>query len=115
MPDSEFITAFNPANLAFGACCGEQFHLITGGANTPLMALSIDEVTDEKTITPGGTVSLGDLIMFVLKSVWDGAKIQDGAKLLIRGKRYRFNTPANDGDNSYRITCGPIGAGKINS
>ena len=110
MSDSNFITAFNFGNTAFGADCGEEFHLITGGANTPLMALSIDEISDESQLTPGGTINLGDVVLYVLKSVWDGAHIQDGAKLFIRGKRFRFNKPSNDGDNTYMITCGPTTA-----
>lgn len=55
------------------------------------------------------------MILYVLKTVWDGADIQDGAKLIIRGKRFRFNKPSNDGDNIYTITCGPTGPGKINA
>lgn len=110
MSDSNFIAAFNDGNTAFGQDCGEQFILLTGGKSTPLMALSIDEVTDEATLTPGGTISLGDVLLYVLKSVWDGADIQDGAKLIVRGKRMRFNKPMDDGDNMYTITCGPTGA-----
>lgn len=113
--DNEFNSGFNSANIAFGVPCAESFELIASGGNTELMALSIDEVTDEKVISPGGIIKLGDVILYVLKSVWDGANIDHGDKLLIRGKRFRFNKPQNDGDNIYTITCGPTGAGKINS
>jgi len=112
MADSNFIAAFNQGNTAFGVDCGEEFQLVTGAATTPLMAISIEAVTSETKLSPGGTVNVGDIILYVLKSVWDGARIQDGAKLVIRGKRYRFNSPQDDGDNCYIITCGPSAAGR---
>ena len=119
MPDNtivnEFNTGMNAANTAFGVPCAETFHLITGGSSTPLQALSIDEINEERQLSPGGIIRLGDVILYVLKTVWDGADIQDGAKLIIRGKRFRFNKPSNDGDNIYTITCGPTGPGKINA
>ncbi len=113
--DNEFNRGFADANVAFGASCAESFQLITGSSSTPLMALSIDEVTDETQIIQGGTINLGDVILYVLRTVWDGAKVQDGAKLVVRGKRFRFNKPQDDGDNMYTIVCGPVGAGKINA
>ena len=114
-----FNDAFNSGNTQFGVDCGEEFILLTGGKSTPLMALSIEEISNESQLTPGGTINLGDVILYVLKTVWDGTgsndPVRDGAKLLIRGNRFRVNQLADDGDNCYIITCGPTGAGKINA
>ena len=111
--DNLFNAAFNDGNIAFGKDCGESFELITGTRNTPLTALSIDSISNESQLTAGGTINIGDVILYVLKSVWDGTgsndPVRDGAKLLIRGYRFRVNQLADDGDNCYIITCGPTG------
>ena len=111
--DSLFITAFSQGNTAFGVDCGEAFQLVTGASSTPMMALSIDSISNESQLTAGGTINIGDVILYVLKTVWDGVgsndPVKDGAKLLIRGNRFRVNQKADDGDNCYIITCGPTG------
>ena len=109
MGDSLFNAGMNDGNVAFGKDCGEEFVLITGGADTPLMALSIDSISNESQLTAGGTINIGDVIIYVLKTVLDGAKVQDGAKLIVRDSRFRVNQIANDGDNCYIVTCGPTG------
>ena len=95
MSDNLFNAAFNDGNIAFATACGESFELITGARNTPLQALSIDAISNESQLTAGGTINIGDVILYVLKSVWDGTgsndPVRDGAKLLIRGFRFRVN------------------------
>ena len=114
MADSLFITAFSQGNTAFGVDCGEAFQLVTGASSTPMTALSIDAISNESQLTAGGTINIGDVVLYVLKTVWDGTgsndPVRDGAKLLIRGFRFRVNQLADDGDNCYIITCGPTGA-----
>lgn len=110
---SDFTTAFNFGNEAFGVSCAETFEVVSGTGSVPgtYTAISIDDLSAEQSVTPGGKRADNTLIIFADRAVVAAAGITEdaGIKIIARGKRLRINTVSDDEDSAIILGCGTAG------
>ena len=109
MPN-EFITAFNDGNTAFGVSANEDFSLIRTGVVGTYSALSIDDLTVESAVAPGGTKNENNVILFITPAVKTASSKVEGSILGVRDKGGRIVSFADSGDNAVAVVCTGTGA-----
>lgn len=110
MADSPFAAGINIGNDAFAKAATEKFSVVKGGNTGEYDAVSIEDVTAGTAVSPGGL--RGDpntVLVFANRSVVTAGAITDGTILVVRGKRVRVVTVADEGDNTLLIQCGSSG------
>lgn len=106
---NDFDIGMNGANLDFATVCHETFKILTGGTVGEATAISIDDMTAEQKLAPGGQIADNVVIIFISSDEMDRANLQEQAKLEVRGRRVRIQTIGISGDNAITLTC--TGAG----
>lgn len=107
---SLFDDAMNSANTAFKTVCGESFELAKTGNLGTYQAVSIDDLEGSSIVNPGGAKGEFSTILFVQESVITASAMVEGSILVVRGKRVRVKSIVDEGDDTFVVNCGSVGA-----
>jgi hypothetical protein len=106
---SDFLTAFNFGNAAFGASCSETFVVAKNGNPGEYAAINIEDMEGSSLVAPGGLNGDNNIILFVTRTVVATARIEEGTILVVRSKRVRVKSITDEGDDTLVINCGTAG------
>lgn len=96
---------------AVSGVCGDEFEIRSGGKGIPgtYPAISIDELAFSKALIPGGTLGDNTVNIYINRDTLDRSELEEGAKLLARGKKLRVLSSSDGGDDAILLVCGPAG------
>lgn len=100
----------NDANIAFGVDAGEEFTVVRGGNPGIYTAISIDSITANTVVAPGGFKGDVKSIIFIRDTVLAASGLEQGSVVIIRGERGRISDIAQDGDNTLVLSVESAGA-----
>ena len=107
---STFTDGMNDGNLAFGVDAGEDFQVVRGGNPGTYTAISIDSITANTVVAPGGFKGDVKSIIFIRDTVLAASGLEQGSVVIIRGERGRISDIAQDGDNTLVLSVESAGA-----
>jgi hypothetical protein len=101
--------SFNLGNVALASVLAETFEVVRNGIPGSVTAVSIDDLTEQNSTVPGGSIGENTVIIYVTKADVAAFAIKDGTVLRVRNRRVRVAAIGDDGDNLNALTCSTAG------